>query len=218
MDQGKSATDKNQHQEFVTVSLGSCELFGSSDCETCPKPNPENKPSLKFEITSLENASSNLEEVLVQGKTLIESFWQAAESLEKKADQWINRCIILLGGMVGFWAKLISEKQIFLSCYAIGIIVVLAVAVFLFYRSSSPSAVALLGLEPKSWEKDDRINKDRRSTAFEISAYYQDMIEFNEERYTQKAKLLRYALQVLLGASIAIIPLLVLFSVSLMKA
>lgn len=49
--------------------------------------------SLEFEITNAQNASLNLEEMLKQGKMLLESLQQTADGVEKKADQWINRSI-----------------------------------------------------------------------------------------------------------------------------
>lgn len=168
--------------------------------------------SLSFNVTNPEHAEANLDEVLRQGKTLMESLFQTAEALERKADQWINRSIILLGAMVGFWAKLVSEKRVLLSCYALGIVVALAAVVFLFYRSSAPTPLILLGIEPKSWGKNDNINDDRTNVAMKIGAGYQLSIQTNRERYNKKAKFFGYGLKALLGVSIGAIPLLAFWS------
>lgn len=174
--------------------------------------------SLEFEITNAQNASLNLEEMLKQGKMLLESLQQTADGVEKKADQWINRSIILLGGMVGLWAKLVSEKQALLSSYALVIIVAIASSIFLFYRSSAPSLVAMLGFEPKKWERNDNINQPRNNIITRISASYQAAITINETRLNRKSKLFGYGLRVLLGVSIAIIPLMALWSLRFVKA
>jgi hypothetical protein len=174
--------------------------------------------SFGFNITNVENASLNMEEMISEAKALLDSMKETSDGIDKKADQWLNRSMIAMGGLIGLLLKFIAERQMFFSLYAIAVFIGLAACVLLLYLAIAPSQVALSGIEPKKWVEGNNINDDFYVTLGYIGAAYQARIDMNRNRIKQKVKLFRWGLRVLLGNAIAIIPFLVLLSVRFLKA